>query len=322
MAPEPDGTNPDPTPAEGEDQTPDVASPIPLPRGINCCKCSYELHGLTRDARCPECATPIEDSLKSDALIFASPEFLRKLRIGAEMTTWGAFAWVFVAVFSWLIQSIMASVIKTLIRIPDADLVAGSIVYLLHFSTALVLVRGIWLLTIPDERPERVSEKKWVRPVARWVLLTSFGLQEFGLVLMLLASSFTTYFYTTTLFTLATNAVGWALLLRLVAGYYHRGRVYRLERWSKIAVGTAIAIPVLVLVFFVLTMAMPPLPGPIFFTAGFAIGLIPLVVLILLVFTLLVSFVVFVELGSWINKARIRSEAIRAAAGADAGLPF
>ncbi len=306
-------------PSPADTNPPEAPEPAAatLPGGINCWKCSYELHGLTRESLCPECATPIQDSLRSDALIFASPAYLGKLRIGAEMTTWGALSWVFVAGFWWLLQAMAASLVKSLAPTLDADLLAGAAVYLVHFTTALVLVRGIWLLTLPEERYQRRREKRWIRPAARWTLLISSGLQEFALVIMLLDPSFTRASVAVIIFTLATNAVGWAFLLHLVARYYRRGRVNRLAWWAHVAAVTASASPLLILVFSVLTMVMPPLPGPILFAAGFAIGLIPLVVLILLGFTLLVSFIVLVELGSWINKARIRSESIRAALGAD-----
>ncbi len=316
MTTEPINPTPDP------DSSPSPVVSPPLPWGITCCKCNYELHGLTRESFCPECATPIETSLKSDALIFASPEFLRKLRIGAEMTTWGAFAWVIVAAFAWVLQPVLSSIIEFLTQAPDLDVLAGALIYLIHFATALVLVRGIWLLTIYDERPERTQGKKWIRPTARWVLLISYGIQEFLLVLVLLDPFYFSSFLSIVFIPLIAIAPGWALLLVVVAGYYKRGRVHRLELWSRVAVGSAIASTSLVAIFFFLALMGPLLPGPMLFAAGLGLGLIPLASLALLGLTLLIAFIVFVELGSWINKARIRSEAIRAEVRTDSPFPF
>jgi len=215
---------------------------------------------------------------------------------------------------------VLASLIGLLTQTTDADLLAGALVALVHFTTTLVLVRGIWLLTVPDDRPERIQGKKWIRPAARWVLLIYYGIQELALVPMLLGPLYFGSFLSIIFITLFAIALGWALLLVVVAAYYKRGRVHRLELWSKVAVGSAIASNSLVVIFFFLTLMGPILPGPMLLATGFGIGFIPLVVLALLGITLLISFIVFVELGSWINKARIRSEAIRAAAGSDAPL--
>jgi hypothetical protein len=317
MTPDPDGTNPDPTPAEGEDQTPKSGPPIPLPRGINCCKCSYELHGLTRDARCPECATPIEDSLKSDALYFSPPDYLRRLRMGAEMTVWGAFAWLVIPVLGWCLLRALRSFLS---GGSAADLFAVAIGFLLHASAWLILCRGVWLLTTPDEQRAQVQRNPRARPLARWILIVSYGIEEITIAVFLLAPTLQANLASFFWIMLPPIALGWILLLHVVANYYRRCSEPRLAKGVTVAI-TTISTTLALLVVSLLswgTMTLMPLPGVILF--GILLLFVPLVMFVLSGFSLLLSFIVLVELGSWINKARMRSEAIRAAAGPDA--PF
>jgi hypothetical protein len=319
MNPDTDDTSPEPTPAEGEDQTPESASRIPLPRGISCCKCGYELNGLTRDARCPECATPIETSLKSDALYFSPPEYLRRLRTGAEMTVWGAFAWLVIPLLWWLLLSALRS---SLPRGSAADLLAIAFGFLLHISAWLVLSRGIWLLTTPDEQRAQVQRTPRARPLARWILIISYGIEELTIAVFLLAPTLKANLESLFWIMLPSIALGWILLLHVVADYYRRCSEPRLAKGVTVA-STTISATLALLVVSLLgwgTMTLMPMPGVILF--GILLLLVPLVMFVSSGFSLLLSFIVFVELGSWINKARIRSEAIRAAAGPDADLPF
>lgn len=65
-----------------------VPPPIPvLPVEIDkaCIRCSYNLRGLTADGNCPECGTPIEESLRGFILLYAAPEYVQQLRKGLSL---------------------------------------------------------------------------------------------------------------------------------------------------------------------------------------------------------------------------------------------
>ncbi|MCB9837766.1 MAG: hypothetical protein H6813_00365 [Phycisphaeraceae bacterium] len=55
-----------------------------------CAVCGYSLRGLAVNANCPECATPVQDSLRGKQMRHANPEYVRRLRSGARMITLGA----------------------------------------------------------------------------------------------------------------------------------------------------------------------------------------------------------------------------------------
>ena len=54
----------------------------PIPFDLPCVGCRYNLRALTADATCPECGTPITKTLDHGWLIFADPDWLRRLRSG------------------------------------------------------------------------------------------------------------------------------------------------------------------------------------------------------------------------------------------------
>lgn len=71
---------------------PVIASPdeAPVPIGADgnltadraCVRCGYNLRGLPRAGVCPECSTPVADSLRTKVLKYSSPEYLAKLHRG------------------------------------------------------------------------------------------------------------------------------------------------------------------------------------------------------------------------------------------------
>jgi hypothetical protein len=76
---------------EGYDLEPGAAQPTESPSvgtvqpGVHCIQCGYDLSGLPADGVCPECGLPIERSLRSNMLIDASPEYVRKLARGLSL---------------------------------------------------------------------------------------------------------------------------------------------------------------------------------------------------------------------------------------------
>ncbi|MCH8251137.1 MAG: hypothetical protein IID36_01655 [Planctomycetes bacterium] len=53
-----------------------------------CAHCGYNLRGLSPEGSCPECATPVAQSLRGDLLEHADREWLERLRFGTTLLLW------------------------------------------------------------------------------------------------------------------------------------------------------------------------------------------------------------------------------------------
>lgn len=270
-----------------------------LPRGVNCSRCAYELHGLSRDSACPECGTPVEHSLQSDALIFASPTHLRRLRLGAELVTWCAFTW-FLCIFTGIIDFWVMWVLQTLVA-------AG-------------MCRGVWLLTEPDLDGQNLIGDIKRNLVTRWVFIGSYAVYTLAMVFEAVSMGATGS--TPLIVAFLLMAIGWTLLIDRVVRIYQRGRVRRLAQWTHAAKVMLIFCIAFAIVFWALFFVIGYLPTPAIIAIGFLLGVPQLVLAISISGTLIASFIVLVELGSWINRARLRSESIRAGIGTDHPIPI
>lgn len=54
----------------------------------SCVACGYNLRGLSRDGRCPECGQPVVLSLRPDLLIYSDIRWRRRLVLGARLVAW------------------------------------------------------------------------------------------------------------------------------------------------------------------------------------------------------------------------------------------
>ncbi len=62
---------------------------------LKCIGCGYNLRGLTPEKVCPECATPIRQSLVRNLLRFADPSWLSKIRLGTALILFVQFDFAF-----------------------------------------------------------------------------------------------------------------------------------------------------------------------------------------------------------------------------------
>ncbi len=303
--PEPSQTNPN---AAQPEPPAAIGASLLLPAGVNCAHCGYELQGLNRHSCCPECATPIEQSLRGDALIFADPQRLRRLRLGAECLAWGGFAWVFLAFLGWAIRAFLSMLI------PSDPFFATALVLIVHVAVVSVLCFGVCIVTSEDETDPHTHHRRWLKPATRWIMLPGYVIQELSVLMFFASTGGGGIGGTIIMFTLTTSVFGWALMFKCVGNLYRRGRVRRLAQWADF-VSVSLFLSFGLACFFWLIIGMLALvPPSAAMGLGVLLGLLPIGIAVLLVATLLAAFVVLVELGSWIQKARQRSEAIHNAA--------
>ncbi|MBN1514655.1 MAG: hypothetical protein JXB13_21750 [Phycisphaerae bacterium] len=61
---------------------------VELDQDTPCVACGYNLRGLESGGRCPECATPVAQSLQGHLLRFADRRWFRRIRIGVALLIW------------------------------------------------------------------------------------------------------------------------------------------------------------------------------------------------------------------------------------------
>lgn len=105
-----------------------------------CRQCSYNLRGLPKDGRCPECGTPIGVSIWGEMLRFSHPRWLRQVSDGAMMILWGLLVSFIVSIAAGIVMSHEPVIRQVFIAL-------GS----------LVGVIGTWQMTSPD--PSGIGEK-------------------------------------------------------------------------------------------------------------------------------------------------------------------
>jgi len=129
-------------------ESPPLTSAIPSSRP--CRQCGYDLRSLAADGACPECGSPIRNSLRGFLLEYASPDYLRSLRHGAtlvEISKIASFVGGFLVFFAFgaigIYQSIQGKILTAFDNLG---------VYSQFSEVAFMLgsTVGMWWLTAPD----------------------------------------------------------------------------------------------------------------------------------------------------------------------------
>jgi len=113
-----------------------------------CLKCGYNLRGLDRAGRCPECATPVGLSIHGDLLCYAEPGYVNKLARGSRWIMRGlTLALLCIILFAGAMVVATASAWSGL---ADSLLTAGVILLVLGvFAGVVMLLLGVWFITAP-----------------------------------------------------------------------------------------------------------------------------------------------------------------------------
>ena len=134
-----------------------------------CRRCGYNLRGLQRDGRCPECGSAVGLSLQGDLLRFADPNWLDRLARGSSFILNGLAAALLVAIVAAAVEGVARDATTEVISAPAEVFLAVCTAVLVF--TLVVFYYGVWLMTSPD--PTRVGEDLYAtsRKLVRTALL-------------------------------------------------------------------------------------------------------------------------------------------------------
>ncbi len=131
------------------------------PAGSRCLICGYDLAGLDISGVCPECATPIERSLRGNLLRYASPGYIGTLRTGANLV----FVAMLLSVFGGLVVGVLG-IFLALLNVPSTE----PLEVLLDLGTLVAMLFGWWILSTPDPAFVGVDDSRDWRARLRLIL--------------------------------------------------------------------------------------------------------------------------------------------------------
>ncbi len=136
----------------------DRASPCP------CFKCSYDLRGLRMDGNCPECGTPVADSLRGILLQFADKEYIAQITSGVSL----------------VLNAILLTVVAMVLNIAATAIGAASgfapgnvqlIVSIMMFGLAIMSCIGYFRFATPDPGFTGTEYPDTARRIIRFVVV-------------------------------------------------------------------------------------------------------------------------------------------------------
>ena len=134
-----------------------------------CRVCGYDLVGLPHDALCPECGSPIAQSIRTDALINSSPVWLSTLSRGASLVFWATFTQFALLVVGRPVLAIVFNALST------SPIPSGFIIALFNVLLSILIILGLWMLTRP-EHELLISTPRRLALAARWSMFSALGI--------------------------------------------------------------------------------------------------------------------------------------------------
>ena len=137
---------------------------------IVCRRCGYNLRGLHRDGRCPECGAAVGLSTQGDLLRFADPDWVDQLARGAKYVYVG----IIVAILGGIIVGCAGGMIFGMTRNPNI-LMVNLVGYAFKIGIGAIILYGAWIATAPDPsglEPERFWQ---ARRIARLGFVCGFA---------------------------------------------------------------------------------------------------------------------------------------------------
>jgi len=121
-----------------------------------CIRCSYNLRGLPVAGRCPECGTPVADSLRGTLLQYAAPEYLATIHAGLRLVLFSILASV-----AFMVIGIIAGIWMP--GLSGFELLLQGV----NFIIVVVAIVGYWRFTTPDPLFAGQEKPDAARKVAR-----------------------------------------------------------------------------------------------------------------------------------------------------------
>ncbi len=116
----------------------------PIDHDHLCVSCGYNLRGLAVDSNCPECATPVAESMKGDFLAFAGARYRRRLLVSLLIITLGVAATALIGVSRFFFGFVFSALG------PSGFAGAQTAVSIILVVPNAMVLTGAWLLVTPD----------------------------------------------------------------------------------------------------------------------------------------------------------------------------
>lgn len=208
-----------------------------------CRRCGYNLRGLRRDGRCPECGTAVAISLEGDLLRYADPRWVERLGRGSRFILNGlSAALLFAIATAILIVGPRGGAAGTTSVAVDALAAICEVALLIGLVTAYC---GSWMMTSPD--PTRGGEDRYAtsRKLVRIALLIGLANTAVQAGLEAISKPGAVDTLVSLIDTLANLAalVGWLAYLRYLAKLALRIPDEGLSKRARLLFGAFLLVP-------------------------------------------------------------------------------
>lgn len=139
---------------------------------LACRGCGYDLKGMTVGGVCPECANPVERSLRGDLLQFCDPAWLERLGQGLLLIFFGIVGGTMLQI-GIMIAAAVAGAIAATTGGASAMTIVMVVGGLAMAIVALVNIIGAWLATTQDPGRVETEPPLSLRAVARFAIMAT-----------------------------------------------------------------------------------------------------------------------------------------------------